>query len=125
MVVVITAANVAAVMALPYVTNDGPLGLAVGITGMSAFVGMLVLSQETDGTWRITESAMRTAIASTMVAVYIALISMTTFHPGKVPVGDVTKSLLSSFTTTVGVVMAFYFGASAYVEGRRITANRQ
>src|SRR5688572_17475988 len=126
MVLASTAVNVLAVIAMHRSKSDGPLGLAVGITAMFAFVGMLALSQKTDGTWRITEAGMRTAIASTLVAVYISLVSMLTFHvadPGTI--NPITQALLSSFTSIVGVAMAFYFGASAYVEGRRITTNRR
>jgi hypothetical protein len=41
------------------------------------------------------------------------------------PLPPITQTLLSNFTGIVGVVIAFYFGASAYVEAhsKRGTAN--
>jgi hypothetical protein len=103
-----------------------PLGLAVGATAVFTFVGMLALGQETNGPWKITEASMRTAIASSILAQYQALVAIVAFFsPQETSSSGVSQTLISNFTTIVGVVIAFYFGASAYVEGRRITADRR
>jgi hypothetical protein len=90
---------------------------------MFAFVGMLALSQVPNHTWQLTETSMRTAIASAIVAEYLALISMVTFSVGgPEQLSPIARTLVSSFTSIVGIVIAFYFGASAFVESRRISA---
>jgi hypothetical protein len=103
--------------------SPAALGLAVGATAVITFVGMLALSQPAHGTWRITPGAMRTAIASSILAQYQALVAIVAFFStDQEKVSQISQTLISNFTTIVGVVIAFYFGASAYVEGRRITA---
>jgi hypothetical protein len=116
-------ANGASVVEMQATHSDAPLGLAAGATAMFAFVGMLALAQRPGGGWRISEPIMRTAIATSLVAEYTALVSMTAFHVGNTSnLPPLTQSLISSFTTVVGIVIAFYFGASAFVEGRKLSA---
>jgi len=124
MVVATVAINVIAVAAMRMMSSNAPLGLAAGLTALVAFIGMLMLAQEPDGPWRLSESAMRTAIASAFIAEYIALVSMVAFSRESGDLPDVGKTLVTNFTQLVGVVVAFYFGASAYVEGRRVAAGR-
>jgi hypothetical protein len=124
MLIATVAINVVAVAAMRMMSSNAPLGLAAGLTAMIAFVGMLMLSREPDGSWRLSESAMRTAIASAFIAEYVALVSMVAFSKESGDLPAVGQTLVTNFTQLVGVVIAFYFGASAYVEGRRLTAGR-
>jgi len=124
MLVATAAVNVIGVAALSTIGAPA-LGLAVGMTAMIAFVGMLMLAREPNGSWRLSESAMRTAIASAFIAEYIALLSMVAFSKAGGELSQVGEKLVTSFTNLVGVVVAFYFGASAYVEGRRLSTERR
>lgn len=124
MLVATVAVNIIAVAAMRIMNSNAPLGLAAGLTAMIAFVGMLILAQEPTGPWRLSESAMRTAIASAFIAEYVALVSMVAFSKEGGELPAVGQTLVTNFTQLVGVVIAFYFGASAYVEGRRLTAGR-
>jgi len=118
-------ANVLAVIEMYRWQSHAPLGLAAGITGMLAFFSMLVLAQE-PGTWKITEATMRTAIAAAFVAEYLALLSMVAFAISvEKNLSGLAQTLVSDFTKIVGVVIAFYFGASAFVDGRRLSAARE
>lgn len=97
--------NVLAVIARFRFETHAPLGLAVGMTAMFAFVGMLALSQAPNHTWQVTETSMRTAIASAIVAEYLALISMVTFSVGgPEQLSPMAQTLVSSFTSIVGIV---------------------
>src|SRR5205809_6528503 len=124
MVVATIAINVIAVAAMTIMNSNAPLGLAAGLTALVAAIGMLMLAREPDGAWRLSESAMRTAIASAFIAEYIALVSMVAFSKESGDLPDVGKTHVTNFTQLVAVVIAFYFGAAAYVEGRRVAAGR-
>jgi peptidoglycan/LPS O-acetylase OafA/YrhL len=63
------------------------------------------------------EKNMRNAIASAIVLPYILLVVTFSFQvslEGTIPA--MADKLLTSFTPLVGIVVAFYFGATAYVE---------
>ena len=121
----ILAANGVAVFLRHYYKNPALLGLAVGATAVITFVGILALCQEPDGPWKITERTMRTAMAASIMAQYQALVAIVAFFSAESEKpSEISQTLISNFTTVVGIVIAFYFGASAFVEGRRISANR-
>jgi hypothetical protein len=63
----------------------------------------------------------RTAIALSMTLMYLTLVGYGVFVADK-SMGALATSLINSFTSLVGVVIAFYFGASAYVEAKRAAA---
>ena len=99
--------------------TDAPLSVAVIATAMLSFVGLLILTQPDEGIWRLTEATMRTAIAGTIVIEYLVLVAIVAFFkvgPDALPA--IAQTLVSSFTSIVGVVIAFYFGVSAYTEVR-------
>jgi hypothetical protein len=51
--------------------------------------------------------------------VYIVIVSVAVFYvPWAEEFGEVSKTLLNSFTATVSVIVVFFFGSSAYVEAR-------
>ena len=54
---------------------------------------------------------------------YLVLVGMVAYFANGDAFGKllpITETMLASFTATIGVVIAFYFGASAYIEGKRI-----
>jgi hypothetical protein len=103
-----------------YWDNNGPfIVLAVG-SAVTSFFGLLILTQKNDGRWELTEENMRTAIAGTIVVVYLVLVGTVAFFvvgPREPPA--ITQTMVTNFTTVVGIVIAFYFGASAYVQVQR------
>ena len=63
---------------------------------------------------------MRFAIAGSIVIEYIVLVGIVGFFkegPEELPI--ITQIILSNFTSVVGVVIAFYFGSSAYLQARQ------
>lgn len=62
------------------------------------------------------ESALRFAIAGAIVIEYLVLVGIVAFFKEgaeKLPV--ITQTMLSNFTAVVGIVVASYFGSSAYI----------
>lgn len=97
--------------------SNGPFIVVVVATAAISFVSLLVLTQSDKERWELTEGSMRTAIAGTIVIVYLVLVGIVAFFthgPEKLPA--ISETMVTSFTTIVGVVVAFYFGASAYVQ---------
>jgi len=101
-----------------YLQNNWPfVALGVG-AGAITFFGLMVLCNTSDERWVITEDSMRIVIAGTMVVEYLVLVGTVAFFiQGQMP--PITQTMITSFTTIVGVVIAFYFGASAVVQLQR------
>jgi Kef-type K+ transport system membrane component KefB len=97
-------------------------GVAVGlvITAISSFLGFLMLAQSGDTRWRLTEASMRLGITGSIVVVYLVLVSLVALlQQGAEKLPPISQTLITSFTTIVGIVIAFYFGSSAYIEASR------
>lgn len=80
------------------------------------FFGSMSVSQAIGGEWALDKGGMRGAITSTIIVVYFFIVSMAIFNifTGDVPI--YMQTITENFTTTMGIVIAFYFGASAYVQ---------
>lgn len=117
MACLITLVSIVGLFFAVYWDNDAPLMVVVIATAVISFVSLLVLTQSDKEQWDLTEGSMRTAIAGTVIIVYLVLVGLVAFFkvgPEKLPA--ISQTLVTSFTTIVGVVVAFYFGASAYIQ---------
>lgn len=97
-----------------------PLSGALVATAVTAFVGLLALNQSRPDRWKLTESVMRSTIAGSMILVYLVLLGIVAFFssgPEQLP--GITQTFVSNFTMLIGVVVAFYFGTSAYVQVKK------
>lgn len=90
------------------------LAVAVTTVAIVTFFGVL-----TGGNVQSNESVFRRAITVAVVTVYLVLVSLVSFFGGGWESPEVATTLLVSFTSIVGVIVAFYFGSSAYLELRR------
>jgi hypothetical protein len=101
-----------------HVQNNWPY-IAMGVgTGVITFFGLLILGHNGEERWKITGESMRTAIAGAIVVEYLALVGTVAFFvQGQMP--PIAQTMITNFTTIVGVVIAFYFGASAFVQVER------
>lgn len=91
------------------------LSIMLVTVAVVTFFGFLNEAENVD------ERSMRRAIAASVVMVYLVLLATVIFWveiPGdpKTKLPDVTQTMLTHFTTIMGVVIAFYFGASAYID---------
>jgi hypothetical protein len=92
--------------------------LAVVAVAVITFFGTLVLERK-PGTGEIfNEGAIRRSTAASVLIVYLVTVGVVTFFRGNAKVPQVTSTFLTSFTATVGVVLAFFFGSSAFLESR-------
>ena len=65
------------------------------------------------------DGIVRKAIALSLVVEYLVLVGTFAFWGGATEqLAPMTQQLITSFTTIVGIVIAFYFGSSAYVEAK-------
>jgi uncharacterized membrane protein YfcA len=113
-VIVIVAAGGAADL---YLNSDLPETVTVAAVAVITFAFFLTPSHFPNSD---EESRFRRAVAAAVILEYVVLVSIVAFFisgPDKLP--PLTQSLISSFTTIVGVVLASYFGSSAYVEGQK------
>jgi hypothetical protein len=70
---------------------------------------------------------MRTAIAVTLITVYLVLVSDVAFYgtiKGSEALNPLTQTMITSFTAIVGIVIPSYFGASAYAQAREPRAHQ-
>ena len=101
------------------------LSLALVATAVISFFGFLWHGIGEDP--GLDEEDMRTAITVSVVTVYLVLVGLVAFFPEQTPGGQlpaITNTMLTSFTAIVGVVVPFYFGASAYVQVQQYRADR-
>lgn len=99
--------------------SKGPFPVMVISIALITFVSLLLFNQPEDENKKVDESSMRIAITGTVIIVYLTLVilfSYFQYSPGQGELPLVTQSLLTSFTSIVGIVIAFYFGASAYIQ---------
>ncbi len=97
-----------------YGLEGRPLSAALVATACTAFVFLLGLSN-----WKVTEASMRSAIAGTIVLVYLVLLGIVAFFSPTSAEGlklhELTQTFVTNFTTLIGVIVAFYFSSSAYL----------
>jgi hypothetical protein len=96
-------------------------GAAVAI-GMFTFFGFLVAGERVGGSLTIAEDGVRHAITAAVLATYLNIVtSVAFFKPvlAETQLPEITRTMLTSFTTIVGIVIPFYFGSSAYQRVRR------
>ena len=93
---------------------------AMGIVSMVTFFGVMSHGENTTD-----ETLFRRAITFSVITVYLLLVSSTVFLTKEIGSTKISETMLASFTSIVGVVVAFYFGSSAYVEGKRIQSSKE
>src|SRR5438874_1860230 len=130
----VTVADLAAVVGGPvlvYVADsDVPQQCAIGVVAVVSFVGFLTFHMAAEGR-QSADSAMRPTIAATFVLVFLTLVSVTAIGAGPTEelASPIAANLLSNFATLTGVIVAFYFGASAFErafgERERPTSTRE
>jgi small-conductance mechanosensitive channel len=117
---VITLLSAAGVFLALYWDNNAPYIVVTVGTAAACFFGLLSLTQTSPARWELKEESMRTAIAGTIVVVYLVLVGIVGFFViGPTELPGITQMMITSFTTVVSLVIVFYFGSSAYVQAQR------
>jgi hypothetical protein len=82
------------------------------------FFGFLIMGVKPNVNPPISSAVLRMAITIAIIALYLSVVALTTFFRNwSDDIQPLTQNMLSNFNTIVGVVIAFYFTSSAYIEG--------
>ena len=84
--------------------------------GIISFFGILLISNYMSGTSPLNTGEVRKAITSAFVITYFAFLPLVTFGSVNITTVEPLKTLITSFTCIVGVVIIFYFGSRAVEE---------
>jgi hypothetical protein len=93
--------------------------VSVAIIGIVTFFGFVWLGYITGGPLALHKEGMRLAIVAAVVVVDLVLVSSVIFFTegeSDEAMSKLAESFMSQFHTIVGIVIASYFGASAYVQ---------
>lgn len=102
------------VLTAAWFEHNGFLAFAIGANAIVTFFGSLNLEAKRD--FSPGDADIRRAIAIAVVLMYLQLVATFAFFNNTPPF----DGLLVNFTTTTGVVIAFYFGSSAFIDARRL-----
>ena len=105
---------------LPFIKADRSwLSLAMGAVACVTFFGFLILGYTS---LPHTEDPLRFAIAASTVVVYLTIVGVVSFYAPTekdMKLHPMQEQMINSFTTVVGIVVAFFFGSSAYLARRK------
>jgi amino acid transporter len=104
------------------VSGFGVVAAAVVATAIVTFFGFLRLPPDTHT--GISDGRLRFAIAASTIVTYLVFVGSAGLFQNGGELSELSRLLLTSFTTIVGVIIAFYFGSSAYVSARTTTAKK-
>lgn len=100
--------------------GDVDIDFVIGVTafsiGVVTFFGMAALNPPNQDRRIFTTERLRTSIACSLMMSYLYIVSFTTFVKNSNDVGGVTKAFVASYSSVIGITIAFYFGASAAVQ---------
>ncbi len=105
--------------------RDSPLSVALAAVAIVSFLSLLRIQKADSQERLISEPSMRLAIAGTIVIEYVTLVALVAFfRESPDEIHPVTQMMVNNFTTIVGIVIAFYFGSSAYVQSKKTESSR-
>ncbi len=95
------------------------LSFATIAVAFITFFGLLHIGMQAKQSSSLTDQDMRTAITASIIVTYLAITGMAAFFGGNFAeqmLPPISEMLLTNFTTVVGIVIAFYFGSTAYLD---------
>lgn len=99
------------------IPNEGTiLSITTMVLSLVTFFGILTASESSGRGWGLNKGGMRGAIAATILVIYFFVLSINLFIPFRDEMPEMMETMVSSFTTILGIMIPFYFGASAYVQ---------
>jgi hypothetical protein len=90
--------------------------LSTAAIAVISFYGFMWLGDKKGGEFALNKGGMRLAIVAAVVTVDLVLVSTVAFFTADWEVPPLAETFITQFHTVVSVVVAFYFGASAYVQ---------
>jgi hypothetical protein len=104
------------------VSGFGVVSAAVVATALVTFFGFLGLAGGAQT--GIPHGSLRSAIAASTIVTYLVFVATAGLFQTTQSLSEISRLLLTSFTATVSVIIAFYFGSSAYVAARTGTGKK-
>jgi hypothetical protein len=102
-----------------YLANPVPLAFCTPAAGVITFFALLTERRDARTDTGDGNERLRQAIAGAVVVQYLVLVGLVAyFINGVEKLPPITETMLTSFTTVASVVVAFYFGASAFVDSK-------
>jgi FlaA1/EpsC-like NDP-sugar epimerase len=88
--------------------------VAVGLVSFYGFIGLGVSKRDL----RISKSDIRLATIVSLITFYIVLVGTVSMFAADQNLPAITETMLTHFTTIIGVVIAFYFGTEVYLAAK-------
>jgi hypothetical protein len=103
------------------ISGFGVVSAGVVATALVTFFGFLSTGDTRTG---IPDGNLRSAIAASTVVTYLVFVGTAGLFQTTESLSEISRLFLTSFTATVSVIIAFYFGSSAYVAARTGTEKK-
>ena len=112
--------SLAVVVYMSKIVSEGFLVLSAGLALLAIVTFFGSLEGLRAPNQRLDEGELRSAITVSTVVTYLVMVGLVTFYQGtNNALPELARTVIGSFTATIGVVVAFFFGSSAYVQARR------
>lgn len=85
--------------------------IAAGLVSFYGFIGLGVGEKDQ----KISKTDIRLATVVSLITFYLALVGTVSMFTRVQDLPEITKTMVTHFTTIIGVVIAFYFGTEAYL----------
>jgi len=113
--IIVTIISVIAVVYLKLSAGLFAIG-AISIA-LCTFFGFLLIEVRSNSEIKFSSESFRIAITSSVIVVYLYVVGLTIFFRSwSENIQPLTQTMITNFTTIVGVVIAFYFTSSAIIE---------
>ncbi len=100
------------------------LAVTAIVLGLTTYFGFVAISQSQNKKWATNIGSMRTAITSSVLAIYFFILSVSILLQPEA-LGEFGKTMVNTFTTMVGIIIPFYFGASVYAQVHAPCINKE
>ncbi|NPV63861.1 MAG: hypothetical protein HPY61_14765 [Methanotrichaceae archaeon] len=104
---------------------DTILAMIAILLAFITYFGFMAISQSLGQGWASNIGSMRTAIASGMLIFYFFILSIAIFFSSAYKFSEFSQTMINNLTTTIGIIIPFYFGASAYVQAQASSSSKR
>jgi hypothetical protein len=109
-----------------FVGSPWPLSVALVTTAILSFMSCIFMSEMHGRTWISEPSDIRATIAVSLIIEYAVLVGLVVpFTGGAERLPAITQTVITSFSSILGVIIAFFFGTSAYVQAQERRGQQQ
>lgn len=92
------------------------LAMTATVIAFATFFGFVAISQSQDIGMGANVGSMRTAITAGVLALYFFILPISIFLKQNTEMSPFGQTMVQTFTTTMAIIIPFYFGASVYAQ---------